>query len=183
MESMTREALSTDVENLREEQKFLNADLSSIQMRWHALREEKLKASSILHKVKKADDDLVLLSEENAQVDLDEKVLMQTGDAELEMRGRCSAGQKVKFCLVYSKHRNSLKVIWHDECCRSDESLWKFRVWLMLLIHECTLRIMEDRKGQENFQLIVITHDERFAQLIGQRQHAEKYYRVTKDEL
>ena len=41
---------------------------------------------------------------------------------------------------------------------------------------------MEDRKGQENFQLIVITHDERFAQLIGQRQHAEKYYRVYKDE-
>lgn len=33
------------------------------------------------------------------------QVLMQTGDAELEMRGRCSAGQKVKFCLVYSKHR------------------------------------------------------------------------------
>lgn len=43
-------------------------------------------------------------------------------------------------------------------------------------------RIMEDRKGQENFQLIVITHDERFAQLIGQRQHAEKYYRVSKDD-
>lgn len=32
---------------------------------------------------------------------------------------------------------------------------------------------MEDRKGEENFQLIVVTHDERFAQLIGQRQHAE----------
>jgi hypothetical protein len=41
---------------------------------------------------------------------------------------------------------------------------------------------MEDRKGQENFQLIVITHDERFAQLIGQRQHAERYYRVAKDD-
>ncbi|KAK2973612.1 hypothetical protein RJ640_027522 [Escallonia rubra] len=41
---------------------------------------------------------------------------------------------------------------------------------------------MEDRKGQENFQLIVITHDERFAQLIGRRQHAEKYYRVMKDD-
>lgn len=41
---------------------------------------------------------------------------------------------------------------------------------------------MEDRKGQENFQLIVITHDERFAQYIGQRQHAEKYYRITKDD-
>jgi DNA repair protein RAD50 len=34
----------------------------------------------------------------------------------------------------------------------------------------------------ENYQLIVITDDERFAQLIGQHQHAEKYYRVTKDE-
>jgi DNA repair protein RAD50 len=44
------------------------------------------------------------------------------------------------------------------------------------------LRIMEDRKGQENFQLIVITHDERFAQLIGQRQHAERYYRISKDD-
>lgn len=44
------------------------------------------------------------------------------------------------------------------------------------------IRIMEDRKGQENFQLIVITHDERFAQLIGQRQHAEKYYRISKDD-
>ena len=41
---------------------------------------------------------------------------------------------------------------------------------------------MESRKGQENFQLIVITHDERFVQLIGQRQLAEKYYRVSKDE-
>lgn len=43
-------------------------------------------------------------------------------------------------------------------------------------------RIMEDRRGQENFQLIVITHDERFAQLIGQRQHAERYYRISKDD-
>lgn len=44
------------------------------------------------------------------------------------------------------------------------------------------IRIMEDRRGQENFQLIVITHDERFAQLIGQRQHAERYYRIAKDD-
>ena len=43
-------------------------------------------------------------------------------------------------------------------------------------------RIIEDRRGQENFQLIVITHDERFGQLIGQKQNAEKYYRISKDE-
>ena len=43
-------------------------------------------------------------------------------------------------------------------------------------------RIIEDRRGQENFQLIVITHDERFGQMIGQKQNAEKYYRISKDE-
>ncbi|KAL7189076.1 hypothetical protein ACSBR1_038858 [Camellia fascicularis] len=44
------------------------------------------------------------------------------------------------------------------------------------------LRVMEDRKGQENFQLIVLTHDERFAHLIGQRRHAEDIIGVTKDD-
>ncbi|XP_064938273.1 DNA repair protein RAD50-like isoform X1 [Musa acuminata AAA Group] len=452
-----RESLSTDVENLREEQKFLNADLSSIQMRWHALREEKLKASSILHKVKKADEDLVLLAEENAQVDLDEKhlaealvplikekdkllqdhadlklklereydeqaeskrsfqqdiemlmtlsrrikeyldskkveklkdlqekhtlfesqlqkcetkkqeisadlnkskellrnqdqlkrniddnlnyrktkaevdeltfeiesleekvlnigsmssleadlkrhlqekerllselnrchgtlsvyqsniskykldlkqaqyndidrryfnqliqlkttemankdldryysaldkalmrfhtmkmeeinmiikelwqqtyrgqdidyisihsdsegagtrsysyrVLMQTGDAELEMRGRCSAGQKVLGSLII---RLALAETFCLNCgiLALDEPTTNLDGPNAESLAAALLRIMEDRKGQENFQLIVITHDERFAQLIGQRQHAEKYYRVTKDEL
>ncbi|XP_042426943.1 DNA repair protein RAD50-like [Zingiber officinale] len=76
-----RESLSADVENLREEQKFLNSDLSNIQMRWHALREEKLKASSILHKVKKAEEDLVILVEEKDQIELDEKVSFSLFDA------------------------------------------------------------------------------------------------------
>lgn len=66
--------MNSEVENLREEQRFLNDDLSNMQMRWHSLREEKLKASSILHKVKKADEDLALLAEEKAQVEFDEKV-------------------------------------------------------------------------------------------------------------
>lgn len=66
--------MNTEVENLREEQRFLSDDLSNIQMRWHALREEKLKASSILHKVKKAEEDLVLLAEDKTQADFDEKV-------------------------------------------------------------------------------------------------------------
>ena len=58
-------------------------------------------------------------------------------------------------------------------------SFWALILNLSLCVHH---RIMESRKGQENFQLIIITHDERFAQLIGQRQLAEKYYRISKDE-
>ncbi len=40
---------------------------------------------------------------------------------------------------------------------------------------------MVSRSAQENFQLIVITHDERFARLIGTREYTDSLWRVTKD--
>lgn len=42
--------------------------------------------------------------------------------------------------------------------------------------------LMAARREQDNFQLIVITHDEHFAHLIGTRQHAEYLWRITKDD-
>lgn len=47
---------------------------------------------------------------------------------------------------------------------------------------EALRTVMAARRDQENFQLIVITHDESFAGLIGTRQHADFLWRVTKDE-
>lgn len=41
---------------------------------------------------------------------------------------------------------------------------------------------MASRREQDNFQLVVITHDEHFAHLIGTRQHAEYLWRITKDD-
>jgi DNA repair protein RAD50 len=41
---------------------------------------------------------------------------------------------------------------------------------------------MAVRREQENFQLVVITHDESFAHQIGTRQHAEYLWRITKDD-
>lgn len=109
------------------------------------------------------------------------KVLMQTGDAELEMRGRCSAGQKVLASLII---RLALAETFCLNCgiLALDEPTTNLDGPNAESLAAAILRIMEDRKSQENFQLIVITHDERFAQLIGQRQHAERYYRVAKDD-
>ena len=45
---------------------------------------------------------------------------------------------------------------------------------------EALKAIMLARKDQENFQLIVITHDEAFAHQIGTRDHAEYLWRITK---
>jgi DNA repair protein RAD50 len=42
--------------------------------------------------------------------------------------------------------------------------------------------LMDARRGQENFQLVVITHDEAFARAIGTREHAEFMHRLVKDE-
>ncbi|WCJ33146.1 DNA repair protein RAD50 [Euphorbia peplus] len=109
------------------------------------------------------------------------RVLMQTGDAELEMRGRCSAGQKVLASLII---RLALAETFCLNCgiLALDEPTTNLDGPNAESLAGALHRIMEDRRGQENFQLIVITHDERFAHLIGQRQHAERYYRVTKDD-
>ncbi|CAH9120879.1 unnamed protein product [Cuscuta epithymum] len=109
------------------------------------------------------------------------KLLMQTGETELEMRGRCSAGQKVLASLVI---RLALAETFCLNCgiLALDEPTTNLDGPNSESLAAALLRIMEDRKGQENFQMIVITHDERFAQLIGQRQHAEKYYRISKDD-
>ncbi|KAE9604828.1 putative DNA repair protein Rad50 [Lupinus albus] len=109
------------------------------------------------------------------------KVVMQTGDAELEMRGRCSAGQKVLASLII---RLALAETFCLNCgiLALDEPTTNLDGPNAESLAAALLRIMEDRKGQENFQLIVITHDEHFAHMIGQRQHAERYYRVAKDD-
>ncbi|XP_045089469.2 DNA repair protein RAD50-like [Aegilops tauschii subsp. strangulata] len=71
-----RDTLISEVDDLRDQQKILSEDLSNAQMRWHALREEKPRASSVLLKFKKAEEDLVLFAEEKEQLIIDQKVEM-----------------------------------------------------------------------------------------------------------
>jgi DNA repair protein RAD50 len=41
-------------------------------------------------------------------------------------------------------------------------------------------RIIELRRAQSNFQLVIITHDENFLQMLGKSEHADFYFRVER---
>ena len=44
-------------------------------------------------------------------------------------------------------------------------------------------RIIKSRAGQKNFQLVVITHDEDFVELLGRSEHVEQFFKVRKDDM
>ncbi|GIL73373.1 hypothetical protein Vretifemale_3415, partial [Volvox reticuliferus] len=108
------------------------------------------------------------------------RVVMYSGAAELEMRGRCSAGQKVLACLII---RLALAETFCLNCgiLALDEPTTNLDAENSASLARALKALMESRSGQENFQLIVITHDEHFAQLIGTREHVDTIWRVTKD--
>lgn len=54
-------------------------DLASIQVRWHMVREESVKAAHVLDNIKRVEEELGRLTEEKSQLDLDEKVISLSG--------------------------------------------------------------------------------------------------------
>ena len=109
------------------------------------------------------------------------RVVMVCNGAELEMRGRCSAGQKVLACLII---RLALAETFCLNCgiLALDEPTTNLDTPNAESLARSLIDIMHSRREQENFQLIVITHDVEFAHMLGQRQQADYYWRVTKDE-
>jgi DNA repair protein RAD50 len=73
--SVCRDTLSIEVDDLRDQQRILNDDLSSAQARWHTAREEKIKALSVLRIFQKAEKELDALAEEKEQLTMEKKVL------------------------------------------------------------------------------------------------------------
>jgi DNA repair protein RAD50 len=109
------------------------------------------------------------------------RVVMMCGGAELDMRGRCSAGQRVLACLVI---RLALAETFCLNCgiLALDEPTTNLDADNAASLADSLKAIMLARREQENFQLIVITHDEAFARAIGTREHAEYMWRITKDD-
>lgn len=71
---MNRDKLHGELEKLRDEQIYMERDISCLQARWHALREKKAKTANLLRDVTKTEEELARLAEEKSQLELDVKV-------------------------------------------------------------------------------------------------------------
>ncbi|CAG8478399.1 9193_t:CDS:10 [Ambispora gerdemannii] len=108
------------------------------------------------------------------------RVVMVKGSVVLDMRGRCSAGQKVLASIII---RLALAEAFCVNCgvIALDEPTTNLDLDNIRSLALSLARIIRERRAQKNFQLIVITHDEEFVRLIGQTEFCDKFYRVSKD--
>lgn len=116
------------------------------------------------------------------------RVVMCKGDTPLDMRGRCSAGQRVLAAIV-------IRLALAETFCLScgilalDEPTTNLDDQNKSGLAHALTRIILSRSKQQNFQLIVITHDEEFVKLMSTELAAnqefalpEYYFRVSREE-
>lgn len=99
---------------------------------------------------------------------------------ELDMRGRCSAGQKVLGSILI---RLALAEAFCVDCgvLALDEPTTNLDTENIAGLAEALSDIITERAGNKNFQLIVISHDEQFVQALGGR-FTEHIWKVDKDQ-
>lgn len=109
------------------------------------------------------------------------RVVMVCGDAEMEMRGRCSAGQRVLCSLI-------IRLALADSFCVScgvlalDEPTTNLDSANIRGLAEALSALIEARRGNGRFQLILITHDDVFVSHLQQLQVSDWYYQISKDD-
>ena len=109
------------------------------------------------------------------------RIVIRTYDeTELDMKGRCSAGQRVLSSIII---RLSLAETFCQNCgiLALDEPTTNLDAENIEGLAQALVEIIESRKQQDSFQLIVITHDEQFVSLLGQA-YTEFIWKVSKDQ-
>lgn len=109
------------------------------------------------------------------------RVVMVSGGTELDMRGRCSAGQKVLASLII---RLALAETFCLNCgvLALDEPTTNLDRENIESLAFALVEIIKSRSKQKNFQLVVITHDEDFVELLGRSDYVDEFFRVKKDD-
>ncbi|CAF1452967.1 unnamed protein product [Rotaria sordida] len=107
------------------------------------------------------------------------RVVMIKSGSIMDMRNRCSAGQKVLASLII---RLALAEAFCLNCgiLALDEPTTNLDFENIDGLAQALIEIVKSRANLKNFQLIVITHDEDFVDSLGKSAYAEKCYRVSK---
>ncbi|KAI2641136.1 hypothetical protein GGS21DRAFT_503065 [Xylaria nigripes] len=109
------------------------------------------------------------------------RVCMVKQDTEMDMRGRCSAGQKVLASIII---RLALAESFGIGCglIALDEPTTNLDRDNIKALAESLHSIIQARRAQKNFQLIVITHDEEFIRHMRCSDFCDDFWRVSRDE-
>lgn len=108
------------------------------------------------------------------------KVVQVKKGVALEMRGRCSAGQKVLACLVI---RMALAETFSANCgiLALDEPTTNLDRENIGSLCDALSKIISTREKNSGFQLLIITHDEDFLQMLTRNQSVSHYYKVLRN--
>ena len=109
------------------------------------------------------------------------RVCMVKSDVEMDMRGRCSAGQKVLASIII---RLALAESFGLNCgmIALDEPTTNLDSDNIRSLAESLHAIIKTRQQQANLQLIVITHDEEFLKHMQCSDFCDDFFRVKRDE-
>jgi len=116
------------------------------------------------------------------------RIVMSKGNTQMDMRGRCSAGQRVLASIVI---RLALAETFCLNCgvMALDEPTTNLDFENKRGLGIALAQIIATRAAQSNFQLVVITHDEDFVSMMKQELSAqtgfpmpERYYQVSREE-
>jgi len=161
--------------------------LNNAIMRYHALKMEEV--NRIIGELWQAtyqgtDIDTILIksdTEATARGTYNYRVCMVKQDTEMDMRGRCSAGQKVLASIII---RLALAETFGTSCglIALDEPTTNLDRDNIKSLAESLHSIIKTRKAQSNFQLIVITHDEEFLRHMRCSDFCDYFFRVARDE-
>lgn len=119
------------------------------------------------------------------------RVVMTKDQVEMDMRGRCSAGQKMLASIIIrlalsDSFGQNCGILALDEPTNAldTENIDALAASLVeYVIHDMKsfsahilCSIINERKSHSNFQLIIITHDENFLRKLGQANVMEYYW-------
>lgn len=98
---------------------------------------------------------------------------------ELDMKGRCSMGQRVLASIII---RLALANAFCTKCdiLALDEPTTNLDRKHITILSEQLKILIEERIEKENFQLIIISHDKEFIKSLGE--YTNEYFKVYKDK-